>query len=559
MKSLRHATRSCLPALLIALLVQGTAAADTAIEAPPPPHTGPTWLPSDAELEGAGASFGEIRIVNQNIFDLEDPKEDTTLFRLANRLHITTREEVIRRQLLFGSGDRYSKRLMEESERLLRSARYLYDASIRPVAYHDGKVDVEVRTRDVWTLNPGISFGRHGGKNTAGIEIEELNLLGWGQSISASHKSGIDRDENLVEFKDANLGGSRINLQASYANNSDGSRHELLVDRPFYSLDTRRAGGIALADDEHVDSLYDLGEIVDQFREQRRFADLYAGISPGLQDGWAHRLTFGFTFDERQFQALHEAGATNLVPEDRKLVYPWIGFDLVEDSYRKLKNHDEIERTEDFFLGTRITGRLGLSDPAFGADRSAVVFAAAAGHGLSPTPASTLLYSGCAQRSVRGRRRSQHASWTQGFATTRSSRTTGCSSRRCRARPVTTSISTTRSCSAATAVCVATRFATRAAKQRALLTLEQRYFTDWYPFRLFRVGAAAFIDMGRTWGETPLNTPSLGLLKDIGIGLRLGSSRSGLGNIIHIDLAFPLDGDPSISKVQLLVETKQRF
>jgi hemolysin activation/secretion protein len=94
---------------------------------------------------------------------------------------------------------------------------------------------------------------------------------------------------------------------------------------------------------------------------------------------------------------------------------------------------------------------------------------------------------------------------------------------------------------------------------RALLTLEQRYFTDWYPFRLFRVGAAAFIDVGRTWGEAPLNTPSLGLLKDVGVGLRLGSSRSGLGNIIHIDLAFPLDGDPSISKVQLLVETKERF
>ena len=558
MNSLRQATRSCLPALLIALLVQATAAAGTAIEAPAPPHTGPTWLPSDAELEGAGASFGEIRIVNQNIFDLEDPKEDTTLFRLANRLHITTREEVIRRQLLFGSGDRYSKRLMEESERLLRSARYLYDASIRPVAYHDGKVDVEVRTRDVWTLNPGISFGRHGGENTAGIEIEELNLLGWGQSISASHKSGIDRDENLVEFKDANLGGSRVNLQASYANNSDGSRHELLVDRPFYSLDTRRAGGIALADDEHVDSLYDLGEIVDQFREQRRFADLYAGLSPGLRDGWAHRLTFGVTFDERQFQALPEADATNLVPEDRKLVYPWIGFDLVENSYLKLKNHDEIERTEDFFLGTRITGRLGLSDPAFGADRSAVVFAAAAGHGLSPTPASTLLYSA----SLSGRYEDGDARntlldagiryYTQQshnwlfFATLQGTAGHNLDLENqillggdsgLRGYPL--------------------RY--QGGEARALLTLEQRYFTDWYPFRLFRVGAAAFIDTGRTWGETPLSTPSLGLLKDIGIGLRLGSSRSGLGNIIHIDLAFPLDGDPSISKVQLLVETKQRF
>jgi hemolysin activation/secretion protein len=94
---------------------------------------------------------------------------------------------------------------------------------------------------------------------------------------------------------------------------------------------------------------------------------------------------------------------------------------------------------------------------------------------------------------------------------------------------------------------------------RALLTVEQRYFTDWYPFRLFRVGAAAFVDIGRTWGESPVSTRSQGLLKDVGIGVRFGNSRSGLGNIIHVDLAFPLDGDSSIDDVQILVETKERF
>jgi len=29
--------------------------------------------------------------------------------------------------------------------------------------------------------------------------------------------------------------------------------------------------------------------------------------------------------------------------------------------------------------------------------------------------------------------------------------------------------------------------------------------------------------------------------------------------VLHIDLAFPLDGDPSIKNVQLLVETKRSF
>ncbi|HZF26651.1 MAG TPA: hypothetical protein VEZ88_10355 [Steroidobacteraceae bacterium] len=465
---------------------------------------------------------------------------------------------MIREQLLFRSGERYSKRLMDESERLLRSARYLYDAKIVPVAYHDGKVDVEVTTRDVWTLNPGISFGRHGGANTFGIELEELNLLGTGQSISIAHKSGIDRDENLVEYKGANLAGSRINLQASYANNSDGLRHQLLVDRPFYSLDTRGAGGVALADNEQTDSMYDLGHIVDQFREHRRFADLYGGLSHGLRDGWARRLLFGMTYDERQFEALSAPGATNALPENRKLVYPWIGFDLVEDDYRKLKNHDEIERTEDFYLGTRISGRLGFSTPPLGADASAVIFAATAGHGWSPSPASTVLYSGALSgRYEDGEARNavldagiryyveQSRSWLF-YATLQGAAGHNLDldnqillggDNGLRGYPL--------------------RY--QGGESRALLTLEQRYFTDWYPFRLFRVGAAAFFDVGRTWGDAPLNTPSLGLLKDVGVGLRLGSSRSGLGNIIHIDLAFPLDGDPSISKVQFLVETKERF
>ena len=99
----------------------------------------------------------------------------------------------------------------------------------------------------------------------------------------------------------------------------------------------------------------------------------------------------------------------------------------------------------------------------------------------------------------------------------------------------------------------------QAGTARALLTLEQRYYTKWYPFRLFHVGAAAFFDMGRTWGTDVTGADSLGLLRDVGIGLRLGSSRSSFGNVVHIDLAFPLDGDDDIDSVQLLVTTKGSF
>jgi hypothetical protein len=92
------------------------------------------------------------------------------------------------------------------------------------------------------------------------------------------------------------------------------------------------------------------------------------------------------------------------------------------------------------------------------------------------------------------------------------------------------------------------------------MTLEQRFFTDWYPFRLVHVGAAAFVDVGGTWGRDPFASSNTHkVLSDVGVGLRLGNSRSGLGNVLHIDFAFPVNGDKSLKSMQVTVETKRSF
>jgi hemolysin activation/secretion protein len=94
---------------------------------------------------------------------------------------------------------------------------------------------------------------------------------------------------------------------------------------------------------------------------------------------------------------------------------------------------------------------------------------------------------------------------------------------------------------------------------RGIVSVEERYFTDWYPFRLFRAGAAIFADAGRTWGNAPLAAPGLGLLEDAGFGLRFGNARSGFGNVVHVDVAFPLHTQPGIDKAQFLVQTEASF
>jgi hemolysin activation/secretion protein len=99
----------------------------------------------------------------------------------------------------------------------------------------------------------------------------------------------------------------------------------------------------------------------------------------------------------------------------------------------------------------------------------------------------------------------------------------------------------------------------QAGDESALVTLEQRFYTDWQPLKLFNVGAAVFFDAGRTWGQDAFAAPPAGWLKDVGLGLRLGSARSGLGNVLHIDLAFPLDRSSDIDSMQLLIETRKSF
>src|ERR1700721_1282749 len=203
----------------------------------------PADVPSDAALEAAGAVIGRVEIAPGNIFDESDPREKNGLFRLADHLHIRTKHATIRAQLLFASGDKYLARKLAETERALRLLPYVYDARIVPVHYADGKVDIRVITKDVWTLSPGISFARSGGTNDTKFNLQDTNFLGWGKTLQISRGSTFDR----------------------------------------------------------TISRYNLGNIVDQFNDSETSYELSGGVSNGLIDGWVKRWTFGMRYDRNLF------------------------------------------------------------------------------------------------------------------------------------------------------------------------------------------------------------------------------------------------------------------
>lgn len=156
------------------------------------------------------------------------------LYQWANDLHLATHTDAIRSQLLFHESEPYSPQKIAETERLLRGRRYLYDAWIEPTCYHAEQqtVDLRVRVRDVWSLNPGFNFSRAGGANHTGIELQDEHLLGRGELISVSWGRNVDRDTLLFIYDDPQVLGSWWRGRLAYSDNSDGRFGDLQLERP---------------------------------------------------------------------------------------------------------------------------------------------------------------------------------------------------------------------------------------------------------------------------------------------------------------------------------------
>jgi hypothetical protein len=519
----------------------------------------PADVPSDAELEAQGAVIGRVDIDIRNIFDQRDPREDNGLFRLANTLHIRTKPATVRAQLLFASGDKYLARKLAETERALRLLPYVYDAKIIPMHYADGKVDIRVTTKDVWTLSPGVSFGRTGGTNDTKFNLQDTNLFGFGKTLQVSHGDTVDRSTDTIAYSDPNVFGSRWTSALAYSDSSDGSQRSFQAIHPFYSLDAPWSTKITALSFDRTVSRYNLGNIIDQFNDSQSSYELSGGVSGGLVDGWVKRLTFGMRYDRSVFlQTPLTPLPAKVLPPDRILSYPFVGFDILQDAYKKVGDHNEIGRTEDLYFGTEITGEIGWSDGALGADRNAIMLAAKALRGLElPHQQQLFLTGDFSSRLEEGRAKNLIADaaakyywrWRENWLLYAGLSGTVTDAldpdmqvllggdNGLRGYPL--------------------RF--ESGTSRALFTVEQRVFTDWYPFRLARVGAAVFADVGRTWGSGVIGNSDPGLLKDVGFGLRFGNTRTGLGNVLHIDVAFPLDHMGGIQQVQFLVQTLQSF
>jgi hypothetical protein len=518
----------------------------------------PTDGASLARFEAAGVRIHEVRILNRNIFDIGNPAEDKLLFRWANALHARTRAGVIERILLFKAGEPLSARLIEESERLLRGTGFLQDVEMRVLPVREGLVDVEVLTRDTWTLEPGLALGRSGGENSRSISLREYNLAGTGIQLGIGRSTDVDRSASDFQLAGDRLFGSELAGSLVLSSNSDGERRGLRLAKPFRALDSRWAAGVAVSRDDRIDSVYNAGEVSSQYRHHENLAEAYVGWSDGLVDGWVRRYTVGVGAREDAFGLEPGKVPPARLPGDETLVAPFVRVDLIEDRFEKTSNLSQIGRPEFLAMGLAASLQLGQALRSLGSTSDPLLYQASLSRGFEPMPRHRLLtLASVSGRLLDGQVDRQRASARAQYFLPQPDRWLFYAG---------VSLDAITRPGAADTLLLGGDNGLRgyplryqAGTRRVLLTLEERYYTDQFWWQLLRVGGAVFADLGRAWGGDNINRANPGWLGNVGVGLRLFNVRSAFISVIHLDMALPINPDPGMSRVQFLIHTRASF
>lgn len=504
--------------------------------------------------------IGEIRSTRLQIFDLDDPAEDIWLYRLANRLHILSREQTVLEQLQFASGDRYDAVALRESERILRDRRWLYDARVVPVERCNDTVHVAVVTRDVWSLVGTGDLDRAGGDTSVAVGVQETNLFGRGQRLGVLYTDGVDRSGPGFFFSDDYLAGGPLSLAVRGHKHTDGGRLQLDVRRPFRNLDDRLSYGGSLHFDEREQPLFTAGKRSARFEQRHLRLRSFVAASAGRRDGVIQRWTLGLEYEDFSFGRADDPLQPAVIADDRRRTWPFVRYEYIEDDFDSGLRLDFQLRPQDVYQGLRYGVTLGYAPDLLGADDSRIMLRADLRNAHRPAPAWFLAWFADTDASFKGGSRSENWVTRAGgevhfrhhpefgfFASLEAVYARNLTPDRQLLLGGDTGLRGYPS-----------RF--QSGDRSVLLRLEERWFSSANPFRLLLVGAAAFIDVGRAWFPGDANDDTTGWLTNAGVGLRLGSNRGSGQNLVHIDFAVPLrTGGPDVDDFLVGVSIRETF
>jgi hypothetical protein len=532
-------------------------------------------------VPGAVCAEGVISFVfvdSNSIFDTADPDLDDRFrwaYEAANKLHVRTRQWVIRRELLFRPGDCYDPFILAETERVLRSYPFLAQVDIYGVRQTDGTHHVIVDTHDDWSTRVDVRVRFDDGLRLEGVRLSELNFLGMGQTLGVFWQERDVAREYGVSYWAPQLGRSRWDVGAAIGKSRAGTFVRQEVGYPFLGEIGHWAGREAylrekqffdyiLLDDRNSASPHVLLPTREQRFEMsglRRFGDR------------GRALLAGFGFSSRRFDY---PGRIDIAPggkfDERVLAdsitaSPVVAQAALRDAFRvhlllgardirwiERRGLDGMHGAEDIRLGIELGADIGPSIHAWGDDD---ISAAGLLYGAAEIGSSLFVARGRVD-ALRNLDATPAARWqdiyanVELFAYLRGSRESagtllfraaGAGGWQTR-----TPFQLTLGGERGVRGYDRQRFP---AGQRVVLTLEQRQYIGW-PFRgLYDTGVTVFADAGRTWaGDVPFGVDS-GWRVAAGTGLRFAFP-AGSRAVYRVDLAWPIERRTTLGDFRVL-------
>ena len=503
-----------------------------------------------------------IVIKGEPVFDPSRETLGDQILNGMNRLHWQTRDSVIKQQLLFAMGTRVSPSVLAESARLLRSRPYLMAASIKVRNPCESEVDVEVTTRDAWSLTPRLALNRSGGNSKTGFGVREKNVLGLGIQVEFKTVKNLDRQGQQFELSTKHLFNTRVQSSVYFENNDDGEVRALAIGQPFYALDTRKSWGLEVSDISEKIGVYQFGERVRLTQRVRAAGSIFYGISKGLKAGRSHRVTFGLSYEDQEVLL---ASAKNLdvgEMQTRKLVAPFVQWSSVSDQFLNARNFDLIGFTEDIETGLVHNLRLAISPSALGGDQDRLQASASVGLAVFASQKGLLRW----DVSLSGIR-DLEANETQDIVFAAGIRglfkpSVGAGYHASLYFDVARNVMTGQQLFLGGET-GARGYIDRlqAGDRRLRLRLERRQYLDRNLFGLMNLGWLVFADVGRAWTPDDVAGHRGQSLMDVGLGLRLAPTKAERGKMIHLDFAVPLKNrdDPLVSDYEFVVSIQNGF
>ena len=522
----------------------------------------PTNNAEEASSKTTKKSIKKIVVVSNAIFDESDP-DAFFIHRWANYLHINSRESTILNKLSFNETDQVTQKDLDEAQRILRYEPYIRDAKVSfaqtdPEAEPSEKETVLVETWDNWSLLPTFSAGRSGGDSKFSVGIKEDNLLGYGIRTRLKYKSSADRTGYQLAFRaPMDRWIKHSTLSANFYDNSDGEATMVDFTKPFYTLDDTNMYSGSYINDLRVDTIRQNGKDVNEFEHKVDYYNAQYGWLLNYQDDSLSRIMVGITQDKNSFTHIEQYPNSSL-PYDRDYLYPWIGYQYIQDDYKVLNNVHLINHNEDFNLGwqhyiklgietsdTRDSSPIGyhlnwLSSRGYQNEQQ-LILVSAAGEGFFETSqadyfkvsiAAEYFYQISPKWTAYSKVRlstSQNNYLDQPFALGDNTGVRGYPNDY------------------------------QHGDNQWLVTAEIRNYPNINLYQLAELGWAVFTDYGQASGGDDQNNAVSDPIGSIGIGARIYSSRSSYGNVAHIDFTLPYTSGEGINSWEWRFQVKQQF